>query len=54
MILTIIPGAWNGAVRHTYTPYNNNGDNMLMYPNANIPVRFFDSDFILVPPQFSQ
>ena len=39
-------------MRHNYTSYNNNGDNnMLMYPNTNIPVRFFGSDFILVPPQ---
>jgi hypothetical protein len=52
MIQTIIPGVWKGPVRHNYTSYNNNGDNyMLMYPNTNIPVRFFSSDFILVPPQ---
>ena len=39
-------------MRHNYTSYNNNGDNnMLMYPNTNIRVRFFGSDFILVPPK---
>ncbi len=38
--------------RQQYSVARNDGDNnMLMYPNTNIPVRFFGSDFILVPPQ---
>jgi len=30
---------------------NNPNGNLLLYPNTNIPIRFFGSDFILVPPQ---
>ena len=38
--------------RQQYSVARNDGnDNIIMYPNTNIPVRYFGSDFILVPPQ---